>query len=943
MSIQSQEYSKRLYIAEEVKSVYEGVTSRNYYDVCSVECEEVEEGFVLPLKKSIDDSGTSYFRGGVTDSRGVFVEMSRHWRGSKGGSLTEGYDFSLKDAEIVPKEVLYGGIFVNHFGHFLMESTNRLWYLIENKEKNLDIVFLNAKRQKVIPQFWEFMDLLGISREKVHFISQPTRFSKVYVPGESHIINHSFNKKFLHPFRYAADQVTAQPSEKIYLSRTKFRGGTLCLGEAYIEDVFRKNGFKILHPESMSLREQIAYLKGAKTVAGVIGTATHMEVFARQGVKSIILERSDTPIEEQALIHQAIEAEWYCIGTNMNPFPIEHSAGPALLGVTDNLAQFGRAHGLQVDEGKIGYVKKSDGKTFIKEYLKLYTQESYNRRLAKTAPLTAERLLKIAASFIPWRKKLKQFFKAKSYPSDVSVIFVSVVRDYDMYDKCVGQNKFCRNVQLNPIDNRVENKGISQRYNEFLDDYEYSREAWFVFCHEDWQILEEPEKKLQGLDKNCLYGCIGVRYEESTPNDLIHPVGPIVQCDKTGKNRIVVGRQVCIGGEFADTVDCQCLIVHSSLIQRHKLRFDENLTFDFYVEEFCINASERYDVKLKVIPLKCVHYSGGNITERFYNSVKYVQEKYKTISKCYASTVAHTVIGRDKSTKKIKTARHFDWRTFLFQKKITNSGKLLIKICKIPVVSKKILIRKIPDLGECRGVIYTCISGDYDRLIEHTYTDSEFKYVCFTDNKNLLRREVVGLWKIYPLYFDELDRTKNARWHKTHPHVLFPKVSESIWIDANGDILSSYLFDIIKEKNSSLLVPYHFSRDDIYDECEEVLKCKKDTLKNCNSVLSFLKKEGMPRHYGLNETNVIYRKHTESSIINLMESWWNCIRDISKRDQLSFSYVLWKNGIPVKDISIPNARFNKGNFLFETHKSQAKKSHKTVRFLGLRIKIKVGR
>lgn len=47
------------------------------------------------------------------------------------------------------------------------------------------------------------------------------------------------------------------------------------------------------------------------------------------------------------------------------------------------------------------------------------------------------------------------------------MIFVSVVRDYDMYDKCVGQNKFCRNVQLNPIDNRVENKGISQRYNEF--------------------------------------------------------------------------------------------------------------------------------------------------------------------------------------------------------------------------------------------------------------------------------------------------------------------------------------------------------------------------------------------------------------------------------------------------------------------------------------------
>ena len=38
--------------------------------------------------------------------------------------------------------------------------------------------------------------------------------------------------------------------------------------------------------------------------------------------------------------------------------------------------------------------------------------------------------------------------------------------------------------------------------------------------------------------------------------------------------------------------------------------------------------------------------------------------------------------------KKVKEYRGF-WENFWFQKKYTNSGKLLIKICKIPVYSKK--------------------------------------------------------------------------------------------------------------------------------------------------------------------------------------------------------------------------------------------------------------
>ena len=34
-----------------------------------------------------------------------------------------------------------------------------------------------------------------------------------------------------------------------------------------------------------------------------------------------------------------------------------------------------------------------------------------------------------------------------------------------------------------------------------------------------------------------------------------------------------------------------------------------------------------------------------------------------------------------------------------------------------------------------------------------------------------------------------------------------------------------------------------------------------------------------------------------------MEKWWNQIKNFSKRDQLSFNYVVWKTGIKIKYIS----------------------------------------
>lgn len=220
-------------------------------------------------------------------------------------------------------------------------------------------------------------------------------------------------------------------------------------------------------------------------------------------------------------------------------------------------------------------------------------------------------------------------------------------------------------------------------------------------------------------------------------------------------------------------------------------------------------------------------------------------------------------------------------------------------------------------------VLYTCITGGYEGLLLQEYLNPEWDYVCFTDSENLLNYKNYGAWQIRPLEFNELDNTKNNRWHKTHPHVLFPDYRESIYIDGNIIFTGRQIFDEIQNKKLNLVIPEHWS-DCIYTEIKSVREKNFDSEENIKKIESFLKENNFPEHYGLNENNLIYRVHNDSKIIKIMEEWWAFIRDFTKRDQLSLVYVLWKNSIKPSEIKIKNlrarAKEENSGVLFKTHK-----------------------
>jgi lipopolysaccharide biosynthesis glycosyltransferase len=228
-----------------------------------------------------------------------------------------------------------------------------------------------------------------------------------------------------------------------------------------------------------------------------------------------------------------------------------------------------------------------------------------------------------------------------------------------------------------------------------------------------------------------------------------------------------------------------------------------------------------------------------------------------------------------------------------------------------------------------RKVVYCCIINGYDSLVQPYHIDPEWDYICFTDDARLIENGTKGVWEIRAALHPELRPDRRNRFHKMLPHRLFPDHDESIYIDGNVNLISSYLFDEVRSRKLPLLLPLHFSRVCIYKEIEVLLGSKRTSDENRRMLpdqMDFLKQMGFPEGYGLTENSVIYRRHHDETVRRIMENWWNLLCSFSARDQSTLSYVLWKESISPYDISFPNIRFLNSDFWVFQHQGEISKA-----------------
>lgn len=222
-----------------------------------------------------------------------------------------------------------------------------------------------------------------------------------------------------------------------------------------------------------------------------------------------------------------------------------------------------------------------------------------------------------------------------------------------------------------------------------------------------------------------------------------------------------------------------------------------------------------------------------------------------------------------------------------------------------------------------RIVIYTCIVGGYDELQQPRVLEEGFDFICYV-GKGEKTQARDGVWEIRELTETTGDPALDSRWAKMHPHVLLPDYECSVWVDGNVALLDGTLYRAARTKRTAG-VPYsgvtHPARDCSYAEARKCRDMKYLSWWGLLRVWAFLGLHGLPRHAGLMENNLIFRRHNDPRIVSLDELWWDKVLHLCRRDQLSLMWCLRHQGIP-RDYLLPpglNTRNHPG-FKYLLHK-----------------------
>ena len=199
-----------------------------------------------------------------------------------------------------------------------------------------------------------------------------------------------------------------------------------------------------------------------------------------------------------------------------------------------------------------------------------------------------------------------------------------------------------------------------------------------------------------------------------------------------------------------------------------------------------------------------------------------------------------------------------------------------------------------------RSVVYTAITKGYDSLVEQDASVGKFtEFVAFMEDPVKSKT-----WTIRHLEKQFSDPNRNAKIHKVLSHKFFLNYEYSLWVDGNVKLLlpvEKFIQDFLY--GADMAVFAHPLRSCLYKEANKCKENKLDSVSTIQNQINRYKKEKVPPKKGLFECTILLRRH--SPVMNeFNEMWWHEICNGSKRDQISFPYVLRKS--KVEHVCLPH-------------------------------------
>lgn len=169
-------------------------------------------------------------------------------------------------------------------------------------------------------------------------------------------------------------------------------------------------------------------------------------------------------------------------------------------------------------------------------------------------------------------------------------------------------------------------------------------------------------------------------------------------------------------------------------------------------------------------------------------------------------------------------------------------------------------------------VVYSCVTGSYEKKINHKNLEENVKYIFFTDSIEI----VPDGWFMQPINgLDNINNKDKNRYLKFHPSEFLPNHDISIYIDGNIEITQnvSLLVEEISKMDEDLFLYEHYERKCIYAEGNKCVEDSLDWFWRIRKQMKRYLKESYPKDRGLFENNIIICKNNENSRKLLHQCW----------------------------------------------------------------------
>lgn len=339
---------------------------------------------------------------GVFDQDKKFVSASSQKRNKDGQFIPK--INKITEIPFVNEDVIYFGNVYPAFGHFLLEHMNRAWGVLNKKYKDAKVLLVNNRGCAVPEYMYTLIELLGVSRENIIILDSTKQFRTVIIPDQAFNIPIYTSDEFKSAFDRIIQNVESpkETYEKIYVSRTALKTRKT-YGEEKVQRIFEKNGYYIAYPEQLPVYDQIALMKGCKSLAGCAGTALHLALFMPDGGEVIQIrrnKRNKCNATVQYLINQTKKCNSVFISGSIEDVKTDHfENAPQVIGVNKYMRKFFEDRGFEYSGDDLAF--DTYGWNEYKDAMAQYKKSNGSVLLNDLKHLT----IRISSCFIPGRER----------------------------------------------------------------------------------------------------------------------------------------------------------------------------------------------------------------------------------------------------------------------------------------------------------------------------------------------------------------------------------------------------------------------------------------------------------------------------------------------------------------------------------------------------------